>query len=259
MDLTKWQVLVSNLSMKDLQREILSQVAAGTMTAEEGAARLEALESNPPPTPSPSPASPAPGQVRIVSRFGNTEVIGDASVSYAVADGPHRVRQDGDTMVFEQSVFTDDSFEFIRRAGRPNAFGEKLTVRMNPMLPLAAKVQAGNIRIDGIHGRLTAEAQAGNCTVTDFRGPISLTAIAGNVEASGQLDSGASSIRCDMGEVHLVLARSSSVRISARSTLGEVALDGEGISSSGNEAKLGSGTGTLDIKCTMGSVRVAVK
>lgn len=248
--------------MKDLQREILNQVAAGTITAEEGAARLEALESNPPAAPSPvqSPAAPAQGQVKIVSRFGNTEVIGDPSVSYAVADGPHRIRQDGDTMLIEQSVFDGDGFEFIRRAGRANAFGETLTVRMNPLVPLVARAQAGNIRIEGIHSRLTAEVQAGNCRVNDFRGPISLVALAGNVEASGQLGSGASSIRCNMGEVKVILARQSSVLISARSTLGDVAIDGEGIIASGsNQAKLGSGAGTLDIDCKMGSVRVTVE
>lgn len=251
--------------MKDLQREILTQVAAGTITAEEGAARLAALESDPPTAapagPPPAiPSPPAAGQVKIVSRFGNTEVIGDPSVTYAVADGPHRIRQDGDTMLIEQSVLDGDGFEFIRRAGRANAFGETLTVRMNPMVPLVARVQAGNILIEGIHGSLTAEVQAGNCRVTDFRGPIRLVALAGNVEASGQLDSGASSIRCNMGEVKVTLARRSSVLISARSTLGDVAIDGEGIVASGsNQAKVGSGAGTLDIDCKMGSVRVDVQ
>jgi hypothetical protein len=245
--------------MKDLQREILRQVAAGTITAEEGAARLEALDSNPPPAS--APASPAARQVKIVSRFGNTEVIGDPTVSYAVAEGPHRVRQDGDTMLIEQSIFTDDSFEFTRRTGRTafDPLGRKLTIRMNPTLPLAARVQAGNVRIDGIHGRLTAEIQAGNCIVNDFREPISLAVVAGNVEAFGHLEAGASSIRCQMGEVRVVLDRSSSVRIKTRSTMGEVAIDGDGISSEGNEAKVGSGAGTLDIQCTMGSVRVAVE
>lgn len=245
--------------MKDLQREILNQVAAGAITAEEGAARLEALESTPPAATS-RVADSGPRQVRIVSRFGNTEVIGDPNVSYAVADGPHRVRQDGDTMLIEQSAFTEGSFEFTRRIGRTglDAFDRNLTVRMNPMLPLATKVQAGNVRIDGIHSRLTAEIQAGNCVVNDFRAPISLSVVAGNVEASGQLDSGASYIKCQMGEVKVNLAPTSSVRIKARNRMGEIAL-GDGISSDGNDAKVGSGSGTLEIECTMGSVRVAVE
>jgi hypothetical protein len=244
--------------MKDLQREIVNQVASGTISPEEGAARLEGLEAGPAPVTTPTPSA-GPKQVKIVSRFGNTEVIGDASVSYAVADGPHRIRQDGDTMLIEQSGFGDDSFEFLRRPGRPNASGETLRIRMNPMVPLVARVQAGNVRIDGIHSALTAEVQAGNCRVNDFRGPIRLSVVAGNVEASGQLDSGASSIRCNMGEVKVSLARRSSVSITARTTMGDVAIEGEGITHSGShQAVLGDGAGTLDIDCTLGSVRVAV-
>src|SRR4249920_2530385 len=106
--------------MKDLQREILSQVAAGTLSAEEGAARLEALETEPavPAPPRPSPAVDGGAgvkQVRVFSRLGNTEIIGDPSVSYAVAEGPHKARQEGDTMVIEQSPLDGEAtFEFSR-------------------------------------------------------------------------------------------------------------------------------------------------
>src|SRR5260370_29826826 len=174
--------------MKALQREIVNQVAWGTIPPEEGAARLEGLEAGPSPVTTPTPSA-GPKQVKVVSRLGNTEVIGDASVSYAVADGPHRIREDGDTMLIEQSGFGDDSFEFLRRPGRANAFGETLRIRMNPTVPLIARVQAGNVRIDGIHGALTAEVQAGNCRVNDFRGPIRLSVRAGYPEGSGQHDS----------------------------------------------------------------------
>ncbi|HMC69291.1 MAG TPA: hypothetical protein VKJ07_09070, partial [Mycobacteriales bacterium] len=107
--------------MKDLQREILNQVATGTITAEEGAARLEALESRVlPPSPPAAVASPPTvptgiGQVRVVARFGNTEIVGDPTIATAVADGPHRARQDGDTMVIEQTTIGEEtSFEFTR-------------------------------------------------------------------------------------------------------------------------------------------------
>src|ERR1700694_561375 len=131
--------------MIDPRREILSQVASGTITAEEGATRLEALESDPAP-PSMSRLSPtsdaAAGlkQVRVVARLGNTEIIGDPSVSYAVAEGPHKARQEGDTMIIEQSPLSDEAtFEFSRPSGRiriPSVdIGDTLTVRMNPGLP----------------------------------------------------------------------------------------------------------------------------
>src|SRR5258708_19856824 len=136
--------------MKALPREIANPVASGTIPPQEGAPRLEGLEAGPSPVTTPTPSA-GPKQVKVVSRLGNTEVIGDPSVSYAVADGPHRIRQDGDTMLIEQSGFGDDSFEFIRRAHPANAFAQTLTIRMNPTVPLMARVQAGNVRIDGIH------------------------------------------------------------------------------------------------------------
>jgi Putative adhesin len=254
--------------VKDLQREILSQVAAGKLSAEEGAARLEALETEPS---IPSASRPAPTsdtragvkQVRVFARLGNTEIIGDPTVSYAVAEGPHKARQEGDTMIIEQSPLDDEvSFEFSRPQGRIRIpsfeIGGKLTVRMNPALTLAAKTQAGNLRIDGVKGAVTAEVQAGNCDIAEFRGPMNLKVTAGNVTASGHLDSGASAIRCQMGEVRVVLDKTSSVRIRARTTLGEISF--ENVEPTGkSELTIGSGAGTLDCDCTMGTIRIAVE
>src|SRR5438046_7603455 len=100
--------------MKDLQREILTQVAAGTMTAEEGAARLDALL--PPTAGVPAPkareaAKPAEGlaspgvvrELKLISRFGSTEIVGDPTVTSAVADGPPPARPDGATVGVGQS------------------------------------------------------------------------------------------------------------------------------------------------------------
>jgi hypothetical protein len=254
--------------MKDLQREILNQVAAGTLSAEEGAARLEALETEPP-APSASRPSPTPDggtgvkQVRVFARLGNTEIIGDPAISYAVAEGPHKARQEGDTMIIEQSPLDGEvGFEFSRPEGRiriPSVdIGGKLIVRMNPALALAAKTQAGNLQISGVKGAVTAEVQAGNCDIADFRGPMNLKVTAGNITARGRLDSGASAIRCQMGEVRVVLDRTSSVRIKARTTLGEISF--ENVEPAGNnEVTIGSGAGSLDCDCTMGTIRIAVE
>jgi hypothetical protein len=253
--------------MKDLQREILSQVAAGTLSAEEGAARLEALETEPIAPPSrPAPTSDAGSgvkHVRVFARLGNTEIIGDSTVSYAVAEGPHKAHQEGDTMIIEQSPLDGEvGFEFSRPEGRiriPSVdIGGKLIVRMNPALALAAKTQAGNLQISGVKGAVTAEVQAGNCDIADFRGSLNLKVTAGNITAKGHLDSGASAIRCQMGEVRVVLDKSSSVRIRARTTLGEIAF--ENIEPTGkSEVTIGSGAGTLDCDCTMGTIRIAVE
>jgi hypothetical protein len=261
--------------MNDLRREILSQVAAGTLTAEEGAARLDSLEAAPaapetttaPRAPA-LPAAAASRQVKVVSQFGSAEIVGDASVAYVVADGPHHARQEGDTMIIEHAPFDDNnSFSFGKGEHRRvviNGFDiqrRRLTVRMNPELALVASVQAGNVRVEGVHGPITCDVQAGNCRVEGFRGPLSLTVMAGNLSASGRLDGGASKVRCEAGSVKVNLERGSSVRITARTTIGKVAIEGEGgeratVGPSGRDVTIGSGAGTLDVECTMGNVKV---
>jgi hypothetical protein len=82
------------------------------------------------------------------------------------------------------------------------------------------------------------------------------------VIASGRLDSGASKVLCEMGSVKINLEKGSSVRISARTTLGRVAIEGAGVERAGaarpgRDATIGSGAATLDVECTMGSVKVS--
>src|SRR5919198_4504312 len=219
--------------MKDLQREILTQVAAGMITPEEGAARLEALESQASAAEPNSTPAPASGirQVTVNSRFGNTEIVGDPTIATAVAEGPHRARQDGHTMVIDQSPLSGDTgFEFVRPFGRISISGfdrnARLVVRMNPSLALRTRVHAGNLRIDGVKGPVTSDVQAGNCVVEGFAGPVNLSVSAGNIEARGRLDGGASAIRCQMGEVNVNLDKTSNVRIATHTTLGKIAVEG---------------------------------
>src|SRR5260221_6888366 len=112
--------------MRDMQREILSQVASGEISASEGASRLEALgDSHPPstdrqvPVPATLEAAESTKSVRVTSRFGSAEIIGDPSVAFVVADAPHSARQHEDTMVIDHSPLSGDrNFTFIsaRRA-----------------------------------------------------------------------------------------------------------------------------------------------
>ena len=256
--------------MKDLQREILSQVASGTISAAEGAARLEALR-EPEPVPV-LPASPAvtatsPRQVKVISVLGSAQVLADPTVAVAVAEGPHRVRTEGDTLVIEQASLDDASDSFTFGGGRrvfvsgPDFHRRSISIRMNPELALAASVQAGNINVVGLRGPITGDVQAGNFRIDDFSGPLKVNVQAGNVTASGRIDAGDSSIHCEMGSVKVTLSKGSSVRITAKATMGKVQVEGGGTArpASGDDGKavtVGSGSGTLDIDCTMGSVRV---
>ena len=266
--------------MEEQKREILNLVATGSISAAEGAARLEALDGEGKPSPATSTATllpdPAPRAsaasariVKVLSVFGSADILGDPSVAFAVADGPHKARVDGDTMVIEHTPFEENhTFYFGHEERRVvNGFdfsGKRhLTVRMNPDLPLVANVQAGNIRIEGVRGPITAEVQAGNCKVQDCVSPLNLVVQAGNITASGRLESGTSKIRCEMGSVKLNLQKGSSVRVAARSTMGKVVVEGDSAvermiaGKSVNDVTIGGGDSILDVECTMGSVKLS--
>jgi hypothetical protein len=277
--------------MKDLQREILNQVAGGTITPEEGAARLQLLDEEEPATPpgvtaaeGPTPSGgPQTRRVKVISQIGSAEIVGDPSVAFVVAEGPHRARQDGDTMIIDHAPFEEnDHFIFgrevvggqvklsdIRRSRRIAVNGadfqrRKLIVRMNPNLPLYASVQAGSIRIDGVRGPIEGEVQGGNCQVSGFRGPLNFVIQMGNLSASGRLDGGESKVRCEMGSVKINLEKGSSVRVTARTTLGKVSIEGAGagdvgVGQTARDVTVGSGAGTLDCDCTMGNVRISAE
>jgi hypothetical protein len=258
--------------MKDLQREILNQVSSGEITPAEGASRLEALGRDTAAVPEPPMAAMAvqalpegSRTVKVISTLGSTEVVGDATVAYAVAEGPHRVRQDGDVMVIELGpAGGDGSFSFAGGGRFINGLEVQrrtMTIRMNPDLPLIALVQAGNVRVTGLHGPITAEVQAGNCKVEDFHGPLNALVQAGSVTARGCLDSGESKVRCEMGSIRINLEKGSSVRVTAHSTLGKVSIDGASgptasVGETAQDVTVGAGAARLDIDCTMGNVRV---
>jgi len=253
--------------MRDLQREIVNQVAAGTISAEEGAARLESLQAAEA-APASEPSRSGTRMVRVASGIGSAEIVGDPSVAFAVAEGPHRARQDGETMIIEQGpIVGDDNFSFGRGDRRVVINGmefgpRKLTVRMNPDLALEVHVNAGSLRIEGVHGTISGEVLAGSCRISDFASPLDLAIQAGNLSASGRLAAGSSKVRCEMGNVTINLEKGSSVKVTARTTMGKVAVEsGAGdpvmLGQSGREVTVGAGAGSLDIECTMGNVRVS--
>src|SRR5258708_7198864 len=149
--------------MEDKKRAILDQVRTGSITAEEGAARLDELASEnvavtatrERPSPPASQAAPQTASVKVLSRFGSAEVVADRTGATAVADAPPRGRADGDPRVMDHEPFQEEDPWTFGMAGRRieiNGFDFKtrrsLKVRRTPDLPLAVSVQAGSLRVD---------------------------------------------------------------------------------------------------------------
>jgi hypothetical protein len=221
-------------------------------------------------------AGPAPGggpptatvtgeraaRIRVIRAIGKAEIIGDPTVHEAVAEGPHTARRQGDTLIIERDEgdWALGAFQFNFRGRHPRPprprhfhWGDMmpLRVRVNPDLALEVEAQAGKLTIRGVNGPIRADVQAGSTDIDGFRSPIELSSQAGSVRARGRLDHGRSRISCEAGSVRLHLEQGSSVRVSARTTLGKVSFDGDT-----NPWVIGGGEATLDIDATMGSVRV---
>ena len=262
--------------MTDAKRKILERVAAGSLSPEEAALELEELETEAEDTtaePAAGPTSSDVTHVRVVVSMGSVRILGDESVREAVAEGPHVSRREGDAYVIQSrdDDETGSAFTFGSRLGFSfnsssnssfNSSDRQLTIRMNPRLRLEAEIQAGTLSIGGIRAPIRAEVRAGSTRLEDFTFPIDLDVQAGSVKAQGRLSEGASRIRCQAGSVSLGLEPASSVKITARTSLGRVSLPGvpavASIGGGSSQAQVGAGAATLDIEAELGSVQVVV-
>jgi hypothetical protein len=243
--------------MEDRRRDILRRVASGELSPDEAAPMLDESESRG----SLAVSTEIPGEraarIRVVRTAGWTEIVGDPGVQEAVAEGPHVARRDGDTLLIEGEEDTADlpGFKFSWRRGYHMHFGGvvPLRLRVNPDLPLEVQAQAGSLRISGVRAPIKAEVQAGQTRIEGFAAPLQLMVRAGSVRASGRLDQGASRVACEAGSVKLQLDPASSVRVTAKTTLGSVQVAGR---QEGGAWVIGEGAATLDVETTMGSVRV---
>jgi hypothetical protein len=236
---------------KPERREILSRVAAGTISPEEAASQLDAINADE------RLAESSIRTVRVVRQLGSFEIIGDPSVRDAVAEGPHHARIEGDVMVFEGGT-SDGPGGFMFGLGR-NLLRDAVLVRMNPALGLDVQVQAGDCRVRGVEGPIRARVQAGSATIDGFASAVDFTVNAGDLQATGRLDSGDSRIACKMGNASLHLERGSSVRIRSRSSLGDIELPDRSHRAGGTRTEdfiVGDGAASLAIETTLGSVKV---
>ena len=257
--------------MQDAKRSILDRVVQGTLSPDEAAAELEQLEAQQPQatmataTAPESGARPGPSNlagVRVINQMGSVIVIGDPTVQDAVAQGPHSARREGDILVIEVAPLGSRGGSFVfGGVGVQVGDGRRLTVRMNPALALEADVQAGSLKIHQLTGPIRATVQAGSTTVEDCEGPYAVMVSAGSFKARTRVTGGNSTIQCDAGSVKMHLLEGSSCRITAQTTMGKISLPGGHQSGVGfgdqASVTIGGGSGTLDIRSSMGSVQVS--
>ncbi len=256
------------------RRKILSAVAAGHMDPADAAEALDALGEPPAQQPGSDP-SPDLVRVRVVASAQVVRVVGDAGVREAVADGPHELRREGDTLVVSGDTEEGGAGGFVssgpgwRVRARVGNVPRALTVRMHPDLALDAEVSAGSLDVRGVRGPIRGALAAATVRIAGFAGPLDLETSAGRIDASGVLDGGSSRVRCQAGRLTMHLEHGSSVRISGRTTVGKMVLPGDddetrpaaraaarsGRRLHGDErqAVVGGGVGTLDVEVNTGT------
>lgn len=307
----------------DARRKILEAVAAGRMDPGEAADRLADIDAGFADDTDDAERTEATRHETVIERrvtvrddtpstvtcikvdgsFRSVEVVGDESVREAVADGPHRVRWEGDVLVIDASGLGDDEDddrpefgEWFRTSTRGGAHRvgmafrdareyrpRPLRVRVNPHVPLEARVEAGPLSIRRVKGPVKARVAAGPLTIEGFESPIDVRVSAGKVDARGRLDHGVSTIDCDAGKVRLHLEHGSDARVNASATLGKVDFGGLGrrkerfdwrgngdLSDLGDklagilnnafsdehEVVVGRGTAVIDIRVSMGAADI---
>jgi len=254
------------------RRQIINQVADGSLSPEDAAGKLEELERSQSAGTAvlvaerPSPESPV-RRVCVSMSLGQVKVLGDVSIREAVAEGSHTARHEGDQLVIEGDPLKANGFTFGNSRGwfKSRPWKDPMVVRMNPELALQVTVQGGQASVRGVRGAIKAEVHAGAIHLEGFESPIDIEVEAGAVKASGRLTGGVSRIKCDAGSVNLDLRTGSSLRVSAHSELGQVKLEGSGWRTeshpdqSRETAVVGAGEGTLEIEVNVGAVKLVAQ
>jgi len=248
--------------------DLLTRVAAGQIDPAEAARLLDEDASAPTLDQVERPlvaTSPAVTSITILAGGVKLVVVADPTVATAVAEGPHAARHDGSTLVIEAP--RGDGYQV---QGRPKYLGwvpavwtggrgEKVTVRVNPDLPLTVEASACSIEVTGLHSALTVKADAASVKVREHRGTLHGTARMCSVSIRGAI-TGESSFLCEFGGLDLRLDAESDVVVHAVAEMGSLKLGGDHVSQDasgmGMRGSTGNGAHSFDLTVRMGSVSV---
>ncbi|MCU0277984.1 MAG: hypothetical protein MUF33_09270 [Candidatus Nanopelagicales bacterium] len=246
-------------------RELLEDVAAGKITAEEASTRIHDLQK-----PADEPVVNDTPVARIVIKAGavRLRVVGDPGVAQAVADGPHTVAHEGDALVITTSTTGDYTVDpprsaFMSWVGQMvNRVGATLDVRVNPNLPIQILLVGGPLDLSGVNAGASVGVEAGSAALSGS-GPLLLDVSSG----SGRVDwtfTGQSRVRADMGSVNVTVRPDSDVVVTADTSLGQAVVK----SHTGNlkapqdgstpGVTVGGGNGVLTVSSRMGAAQVTV-
>lgn len=253
------------MNMSDDLRELLEDVAAGRISADEASERIAALGRS-----EGGQVAEQPVQ-RIVVKAGavRLNITADPAVAQAVAEGPHTMKREGDALLITTNT-TQGEFAtepprsaFMTWVGQMvNRVGATLDIRVNPSLPIQVLLVGGSLELVGVQAGASVGVEAGSAHLTGG-GPLLFDVASG----SGKVEwtfTGQSRVRADMGSVNVTVMPDSDVVVTADTSLGQAIVKSHhGNLKAGQDAStpavtVGSGQGALTVSSRMGSAQVTL-
>jgi hypothetical protein len=256
------------------RRRLLEGVAAGNVTVEDAAHRLQGGPE--PSEPRADRARPAeavtPGPAKRIAvevDAGSLRIIGDPGVAVVDVDGEHEIHDHGDTVVVRCSPLRGELRDVagqhqtgpfwmqnvVRRIGESRSW-RATTVRVNPDLPLELRCAAGSASVQGVRAAVDCKVDAGSVRLRDLAAPFTAKVNAGALDVSARLTGGASTVSCDVGSVTVRLDPTSDVTVETDVDFGRCVVElGAGATAAD---RLGAGTGRLSLSGSACNVAVTV-
>lgn len=256
-------------------RDLLTRVASGEITPEEGQALLDAAPA------ATALAAPQADPRTVVSRLAvratgaRLTVVADPTVDTAVADGPHRVSLEGDLLVIRsgtegegyETTGSPATFKDWVSAGWRGATGQRggipLRIRVNPHLPLDVGLVAGSLHLAGVQAPVHVVVEAGSAKLEDGRGELTLTATTGSADVAWQF-TGESSVGVELGSAAVRVMPGSDVVVTTDGAMSKLAVTTpDGALKADRVGRLGPvtvgvGSGRLAVSARLGAAEVTV-
>lgn len=244
-------------------RDLLTRVASGEIDPAEAARLLD----EDPTVPTIDRTSVPTSTVGVVIKAGGVKltVLHDPGVDTAYVEGPHALHEEGGTLVIEmpsgEGYRTTDAPRFLGwvpsvwTGGR----GEKVTVRINPELPLTIEATACAVEVVGHSAPLALRCTSSSIKIRGHRGTVTGSVTMSSLDVDGLL-TGPGSLVCELGSVNLRMLPGSDLALRTTGELSSIKINGEktdlGFDAEGRHTRIGAGSTPYDLSVRMGSATV---
>lgn len=257
--------------MSDEIRDLLEAVASGKVNPEDATEQLKTLKADLPEGASDEEPLKPLRQIMVRGTAIKLKIIGDPTVTEAVADGIHTMTRSGDALIInsgpQRGEFSTDAPKspfmswVSQMVDRVPTAAQTLTVRVNPNLHIRALVIGSTLDLTGARAGASLGIEAGSAEISDGFGPLIMDVASGSAKVDWTF-AGDSKIKAEMGSVKINVNPASDVTIVGESSLGQTTITGAGTNESTSHEDsiitpvvIGKGTGSLSLLSRMGSIK----